>query len=321
MKKLIKGFFLIFLFFSCGGDASKKILIEGITMTELNVRIVQNSNSTIVDVLDAGDVVSIIAFDEEYDDNGISWCQIKLDRPRSFEGHKITTAWVAYRSKKLPYIVSIESYDKIKRMYEMEYEGAPNEILKGARSWLTQAIYDFTYEGYLKDIKHEFDLRGPKKKYEDEQYSSRNKHEFESPNYSVDYSDNARYPQYCRSRISTASKDREETALYAVIFNQSPRTIHFFKQDKRSNRGSFVKSFDFSSRLKSNIKSIQRKTYKTKVYIKDDYYGYKERLPLSYDAIRLRPQRGRERYIVHNNNDYTSSNLNNLYNLYVKEEY
>ena len=80
MKKLIKGFFLIFLFFSCGGDASKKILIEGITMTELNVRIVQNSNSTIIDVLEAGDVVRIIAFDEEYDDNGIFWCQIKLDR-------------------------------------------------------------------------------------------------------------------------------------------------------------------------------------------------------------------------------------------------
>ena len=320
MKKLIKEFFLIFLFFSCGGDASKKILIEGITMTELNVRIVQNSNSTIVDVLDAGDVVRIIAFDEEYDDNGISWCQIKLDRSEIFDGKEITTAWVAYKSKSLPWIVSVESYDKIKRMYEMEYEKEPNEILTGAKLWLTQAIYDFTYEDYLRDIKHEFDSRTAENKYPNEKDDPKDKYEVVSPNYSVDFTSGRRYPQYCRSRISTASKEREETALYAVIFNQSPRTIHFFRQDRRTNRGSFVKDFDLSSRLKSNIKSLERKTYKTKIYV-SDYYGYKERLPLSYDAIRLRPQSGRQRYIVYNNNNYTSSDLDNLYNLYVKEQY
>jgi len=311
MKKLIKVFLLIFLFSSChwfNKDSSKKILIKGITITELNVRIVKSRTSTKVDLLEAGDVVSIIAFDEEYDENGISWCQIKLEMPETLDGKEITTAWVAYRSKELPWIVSIDSYKKIEKMYEMEYERQPNEILGGARSWLTQAIYDFTYEDYLRDIKYEFDLDGLKGEYV-----------VESPNYSVDFTSERKYPQYCRSRISTASKDGDE-ALYAVIFNQSPRTIHFFRQDERTNRGSFVKEFDFSSRLNSNIKSIQRRTRKTKVYV-SDYYGYRERLPLSYDAIRLRPQSGRERYIVYNDNNYTSSNLDNLYNLYLKEEY
>jgi len=318
MKKLIKLFFLVLFISSCGGDSTKKVLIEGVTITELNVRGVKSSKykSTIVDVLEAGDIVKIVAFDEGFDDKGVSWCKIKLDRPKSFEGDEIRTAWVAYRYKSLPYIVGEESFDKIKRMYEMEYENKPNIILEGAKSWLTQAIYDFTYDDYLRDIKYEYDNMGPK----DMNDNPRRQYEVESPNYSVDYTDNNRYPQYCRSRISTASKERDETALYAVIFNQSPRTIHFFRQDERSNRGSFVKSFDFRSSLNSNIKSLQRKTYKSRVYI-EDYYGYKERLNLNYDAIRLRPQSGSKRYIVYNNNDYTSSNLNNLYSLYIKEEY
>ena len=322
MKKIIK-FFLIVLFFACGGDASKKVLIEGVAITELNVRAEKRSenSSNIVDVLEAGDIVRIIAFDDAVNAYGISWCQIKLDRPEVFNGNEITTAWVAYKSKKLPWIVSVDSYDKIKRMYEMEYEREANEILEGAQSWLTQAIYDFTYEDYLKDIEREYSIlkRAGGNKNNDTQ--DKIDYEVISPNFSVDFTSERRYPQYCRSRISTASKDREETALYAVIFNQSPRTIHFFKKSRGSNRGSFVKSFDFSNYLNSNIKSLQRKTLKSKVYVKDDYYGYKERLSLSYDAIRLRPQRGRQRYIVYNNNNYTSSNLDNLYNLYIKEEY
>jgi len=308
----------ILLFSSCSSD--KKILIEGTTYVELNVRATANSdhdNNIIDDLgLDPGDIVQIVSFDNKYDDKGISWCEIKLDRPEEYNGKELKYAWVAYKYKSLPFIVSDESYEKIKRMYEMEYESNPNEILEGSKTWLTQAIYDFTYNDYLTDIKNEYDNRGPEEKND----NPKNQYEVESPNYSVDYSDNNKYPQYCRSRISTASKDREETALYAVIFNQTPRMIHFFRQDERSNRGSFEKSFDFSSSLNSNIKSIERKTYKSKVYYAD-YYGYKERLNLNYDAIRIRPQSGRERYIIYNNNNYTSSNLDNLYNLYIKEEY
>jgi len=315
MKKLGILVLGILLFASCGSD--RKILIEGTTFVELNVRSTPDSDEdNVIDDLDPGDIVRIISFKEGYDNNGISWCEIKLDRPERHEGKELKYAWVAYKVKSLPFVVSNETWERIKRMYEMEYEKGINEMLTGSRTWVTQAVYDYVYYDGMKDIKYNFDNRN----LDFKEGNPIDEYEIESPSHSVDYSTKDTYPQYCRSRMSTASKDRDATSLYAVIFNQTPRQVHFFMQDKRSNRGSFVKSFDFSSSLNSNIKSIQRKTHKSKVYYAD-YYGYKTRLNLNYDAIRIRPQSGRERYIIYNNNNYTSSNLDNLHNLYIKEEY
>ena len=39
-------------------------------------------------------------------------------------------------------------------MYEMEHEQEYNEILLGSKTWLTQAIYDYVYDDYLKDTKY-----------------------------------------------------------------------------------------------------------------------------------------------------------------------
>ena len=116
------------------------------------------------------------------------------------------------------------------------------------------------------------------------------------------------------------SIDRDETALYAVVLKQTPRSIHFFRQEERSLRGNFVRSFDFSNSLRSNIKNIERRTKKSRVYISDYYYGDKTRLELNYDAIRIRPRSGRDRYIVHNTSRYTNANMDGTY-LSITEEY
>ena len=192
-------------------------------------------------------------------------------------------------------------------MYEMEYEQYPNEILS-KKSWLTQAIYDYTYDDYLEDVKESYDeLIASEKDYKEVEESSM------SPRYSVDYDED----QSCRVRISTASKERKEDALYAVVFNQTPRTIHFFRQDPRTSRGTLA-TYKEMGFLNSSIKTLQRKKRKSSVYYSDGY-GYKERLSLEYDAIRIRPREGRARYIVYNDAGYTSPNLNNLYLKYVTE--
>ena len=151
-------------------------------------------------------------------------------------------------------------------------------------------------------------------KYEED--NPKSKYEIESPSHSVDFDEK----QHCRVRITTASADRDETALYAVIFNQSPRTVHFFRQDERSNRGKFVSSQDFSNSLRSSIKNIERRTKKTRVYYRDGYYGDKTRLELNYDAIRIRPRSGKQRYIIYNPSGYTNANMDGAY-LSIIEEY
>lgn len=305
------------LFFASCGDSGKKILIEGTTYVELNVRVTPNSDGdrNILDDLDPGDVVQIVEFDTESEE-GIYWCQIKLDRPERFDGEEIKYAWVAYKVRDLPFIVSNKSWQKIERMYEMEYEKEVNETLTGAKTWLTQSIYDYVYYEPLRDIKHEYDLRGPENKYDDGTDNPKDQYVTESPSHSVDFDEK----QYCRVRITTASSDHDETALYAVVFNQTPRSLHFFRQDDRSQRGKFVYSQDFSSTLSSSIKNIERKTKSKKLYIRDYYYGDKTRLELNYDAIRIRPRSGRDRYIVHNTSRYTNANMDGAY-LSITQEY
>jgi len=315
MKKIGIIVFSILLFASCV-DSERKILIEGTTYVKtLNVRATADSDGdrNILDDLDPGDVVQIVEFDTESDEDGVYWCEIKLNSPQRFDGEEIKYGFVAYKVRDLPFIVSNKSWQKIKRMYEMEYEKEDNEILTGAKTWLTPAIYDYVYNTSLRDIQYEHDLRGPENKYEDD--NPKSKYEIESPSHSVDFDEE----QHCRVRITTASTDRDETALYAVIFNQSPRTIHFFRQDERSLRGKFVYSQDFSHYLSSNIKNIERRTKKTKVY-KRDYYGDKTRLELNYDAIRIRPRSGRERYIIYNTSRYTNANMDGS-DLDIIEEY
>ena len=56
------------------------------------------------------------------------------------------------------------------------------------------------------------------------------------------------------------------------------------------------------------------------MYIRDYYYVDKTRLELNYDAIRIRPRSGRDRYIVHNTSRYTNANMDGAY-LSITEEY
>ena len=321
MKKILELLSVITLVFcinSCiGGEEKIKVLIEGVVIAYdgINVRTEANANSdeTIIYTEKPGGTVEIVSFNTDYD-NGISWCEIKLDESYRFtkaDGQDITTGWMVYRKKRLPWIVSNESWDKIERMYEMEYEKENNEILTGGRTWLTQAIYDYVYNTSLRDIQYEHDLRGAENKYEDD--NPKSKYKIESPSHSVDFDEE----QHCRVRITTASADRDETALYAVIFNQSPRTIHFFRQDDRSLRGKFVYSQDFSYNLSSDIKNIERRT--KRVYYRD-YYGDKTRLELNYDAIRIRPRSGKQRYIIYNPSGYTNANMDGS-DLDIIEEY
>jgi hypothetical protein len=318
MKKLLLVLLALPLLFSCGGlgNEAKKVLIEGKTFTELNVRVTPNADNkdNVVYTLNPGDAVQIVSFNEGYDVNGTSWCEIKLENPQTYAGEELKYAWVAYKVKSLPFIVSPQNWEKIKLIYEMDYESGINEMLTGAKTWVTQAIYDYVYNDILKDIKYEYDNRSS-------DFNSSNpvdKYEIVSPSHSVDYTTENSYPQYCRVRITTASIERKEDALYAVVFNQTPRIIHLFRKDQRTGKGIFAKSFDFSNNLNSSIKSLERR--QRSLYY-SDYYGYKEKLDLQYDAIRIRLQKGRERYYVYNNNPYTNSDLSNLYYLDWITEY
>lgn len=298
MRKLILLLISVGLLYSCSTSSSKKeteILIDGVLIETINVRTVPNANreSTVIYTAEPGDIVQIVSFDIA-DKDGYSWCEVKLNRSQSYRGEEIHTGWMVYKQKSLPWIVSMESYNNIERMYEMEYEKKPNEILT-EKAWLTQAIYDYTYNDYLKDIEQYYNDLDDKEIIK------------QTPSKSVDYDEE----QCCRVRLSTASKERKEDALYAVVFNQTPRTIHFFRQDPRTYRGSFVK-YEEMYFLNSSIKTLQRKKRKSSVYY-SDHYGYKEKLALEYDAIRIRPRQGKERYIVYNGGGYTSPNLENLY--------
>ena len=317
MKKTIILFFCISFLFSC--DSDRKILINGVTYVDLNVRANPDPSfdGNIIDKLVPGDIVQIVSFNDKVGRNGVYWCEIKLDRPANYDGKELNYAWVAYSVKDLPFVVDNDSWVKIKRMYEMEHEQEVNEILLGSKTWVTQAIYDYVYYDNLKDIKYYYNENRDNQLHQRENPNSR--YELEQPSHSVDYTTKDTYPKYCRIRITSSSVNRDEEALYAVSFNQSPRNIHFFRQDKRTNRGSFVKEFQFGNSFDSSIKSIQRKSKSSRIYYAD-YYGYKTKLNLNYDAIRIRPHNSRKRYIVYNPVNYTSDNMNEAY-FSVVEEY
>ena len=310
MKKLITIIFCIFILNSC--DTPPKILIDGVTYVELNVRAEPDASyeSNIIDQLDPGDVVQIVSFQDTVDKGGVYWCKIMLDEIKKHEGKEIKYGWVAYKVKGLPYVVDADSWKKIKRMYEMEYEQEYNEILLGPKTWLTQAIYDFVYNDYLKDIKYFYEEINENK---DQKENPNSRYELQQPSHSVDFTTEDTYPQYCKTRITSS-----RTALYAVIFNQSPRNIHFFRQDDRNNRGKMIREFKFGNYINYNFKSIQRKTKGSRIYYTDSW-GDKERLITNYDAIRIRPHGSRERYILYNAAGYTGDNMDEAYFRMVKE--
>lgn len=326
MKNISVLMLSILFFTSCGSseksdaELDRDVLISGVTLVELNIRAnpyIEDDN--VLDILTLGDSVQIVSFNDVYDDNGVSWCEIKLEYPEIHQGKELKHAWIACKLKALPTIVSNNTWEKIKRMYEMDYESGVNEMLTGSATWLTQAVYDYVYSESMNGIKYAYE--NVTSEYNDSK--PLNEWETESPSHSIDYTTKNSYPQYCRSRITSASIEKSETALYAVIFNQTPRTIHFFRQDKRNGKGSFAKSFDFSGQINSSIKSLQRKTSRSKLYYtyESEYeYDNKYELDIKYDAIRIRLQKGRDRYYVYNNNNYTNSDLSNV-NLGLVKEY
>ena len=107
MKKIGIIVLSILLFASCV-DSKRKILIEGTTYVELNVRATADSDGdeNILDNLDPGDVVQIVEFDTESDEDGIYWCEIKLNSSQKFDGEEIKYGFAAYKVRDLPFIVS-----------------------------------------------------------------------------------------------------------------------------------------------------------------------------------------------------------------------
>ena len=304
-------FSLFITFFTSGCNSEKDVLINGFVINNgLNLRADKDvsTDNNIIGKSYIGDDLRIVSFEEKHDRLGIFWCEVLLDNPVNYNNDRVSTAWVAYRVKELPYIVSEKTYENIKRMYDMLYEGTPHGILTKAKLWVTQSIYDFTYRTYMRDIKYTYDQ------------TPGNEDEGSSARYTLKYADEDGYAHWCRVRMSSISSSGDEEALYAVVFKESPRSLHFFRQDDVTNRGSHVKELDMSYTLPSDIKSIERRSRKSRVYYRD-YYGYKERLDLSYDAIRVRPVNGKERYILYNTNEYTSPNLDNLYSLQSILEY
>ena len=72
-----------------------------------------------------------------------------------------------------------------------------------------------------------------------------------------------------------------------MFFNETPRSINFFRMNKNNNR-EYLKGYDLSNSLNSNIKSIERHKKNRRVYILDDWTLEKSKLKLNYDAVRLK---------------------------------
>ena len=158
MKRYILSLLSVFFVFSCNTSPDSDILIEGVLIETVNVRFSTNtdSKSNIIYTGKPGDIVEIVNFEEDFDRDGFAWCEVNLDRPEVRRGEEYRTGWMVYKQKDLPWIVSLRYLNNIERMYEMEYEQYPNEILS-KKSWLTQAIYDYTYDDYLEDVKESYD--------------------------------------------------------------------------------------------------------------------------------------------------------------------
>ena len=90
MKKIITIIFCVFILNSC--DTPPKILIDGVTYVELNVRAEPDASyeSNIIDQLDPGDVVQIVSFQDKVDKGGVYWCQIMLDRIKKQNKKKLS---------------------------------------------------------------------------------------------------------------------------------------------------------------------------------------------------------------------------------------
>ena len=194
-------------------------------------------------------------------------------------------------------------------MFNMEYKDEPHEILTSGRTWLTQAIYDYVYYDPLRSVRYYFlDPR-----YEEEireQREGLDENIEEKPKYTLEYKDSdSKYSNFSRCRISSASSRRDDEAQYFVSFKESLQKLFLFSKSS-NGPGEFIKSFNLSSNIDNDIKDIERITKKKKVYI-DTYWDAYYRLPLKYDALRIRTH-SNSYYIVYNDADYTSSDLKSL---------
>lgn len=291
----------------------KDVLISGAAIVNLNLRAAPSvpdtdagETSNIVGTLDPGDMVNIVSFNPNFTGKGVYWCEIQLSPSVFYNGQELNYAWVAYKVKELPYISSKVSWEKIKKMYQIEYESDFSKVLKRARSWLHQSIYDYVYSDNLNDIKTIYDMSIIT--------------DYENPRYTLDLS-NEDNSQFCALRITTATTTLEEREkIYAVFFNENPRSISFFRMNKNNNRGEYLKGYNLSNSLYSNIKSIERHKKSRSVYFLDEWTLEKSKLKLNYDAVRIKLFGERDSYILYNTSEYTNPNMDNA-TIYVEKEY
>lgn len=294
--------------------SEKDVLISGTAIVNLNLRATPSVPNTedgeipnIVGTLDPGDIVNIVSFNPNFTGRGVYWCEVKLISSVFYNGQELNYAWVAYKAKELPYISSNDSWVNIKKMYQMQYENDFSKVLKKAKTWFHQSIYDYVYSDKLYDIKTIYDLS----------ISSQGE---ETPRFTLDFT-NENHSQFCALRITTATTNVEEKEkIYGVFFNETPRSINFFRMNKNNNRGEYLKGYDLSNSLNSNIKSIERHKKNRRVYILDDWTLEKSKLKLNYDAVRLKLYGERDSYILYNTSEYTNPTMDNA-DIYISKEY
>ena len=111
-----------------------------------------------------------------------------------------------------------------------------------------------------------------------------NKSGKETPRFTLDIT-NEKNSSFCALRITSATTNLEEREkIYAVFFNENPRSISFFRMDKNNNRGEYIKGYDLSNSLNSNIKSIERHKKNRSVFVLDDWTLERSKLKLNYDS-------------------------------------
>ena len=90
--------------------------------------------------------------------------------------------------------------------------------------------------------------------------------------------------------------------------------------DKNNNRGEYIKGYDLSNSLNSNIKSIERHKKNRSVFVLDDWTLERSKLKLNYDAVKIKLFGERDSYILYNSSEYTNPTMDNA-TVYVVKEY
>ncbi len=137
MKKSIFFNYLILCFlilFGCGQNENKeKILVEGIIITDMNIRSSPELNgdeNLLYEESVPGTMVEILEFNPTPTKEGYFWCKVKTKRTIIMNDIAYNEGWMVYKNNQLPYVVSKNAWALIEKTLGMEYQDSPHYLAK-----------------------------------------------------------------------------------------------------------------------------------------------------------------------------------------------